>query len=72
MKILTKVYDFIFPVGGGTIGAITQLKDVAAQTHWDIMWDAAIVAFVGAIVGLLVKKLFDFLWAKIKKNGKNK
>ena len=67
MKVVKKAYEFIFPVGGGTIGAITQLKEVAVQTRWDIMWDAALVAFVGAIVGLLVKKLFDWLWPKIRK-----
>ncbi|GAJ17321.1 unnamed protein product [marine sediment metagenome] len=64
--MFNKIYNFIFPVGGGTIGAITRLPQVAeASSHSHIVIETIIVAAIGALVGLIVKKLFDILWPRI-------
>ena len=62
-----KIYNFIFPVGGGTFGAITQVGQ-----HSDIVFHAFIAAMVGAIVGYCIKKLLDWAWPKLIKLFKKK
>jgi len=60
--------NFAFPVGGGTLGAFTQLQAIASESHWGLVWDTIIVSLTGAIIGILVNEV----WKSIKKRRINK
>jgi preprotein translocase subunit Sss1 len=73
MKVMDKIYGFIlnklsdiFPIGGGAIGAITQVQKVSNFPTWEFILSAVIVATIGAVVGYVVKLLFDIIFKKLK------
>ncbi len=69
--MLQKLYSFAFPISGGTIGAITQLPQIQEISHWNLIFDAFLVAVVGALVGYLVKRGLDWIWPKIFRKNKD-
>ena len=64
--LYSKIMDILFPVGGGTIGASTQLETFVQNTKWGMVWDTILVAAIGALVGYLVKKVLDYIFEKCK------
>jgi len=64
--MLDKIYNFSFPVGGGTLGAITKVPEVTSSTitHSGIVLETILVAAIGALTGYIVKKLLDYIWPK--------
>ena len=74
--MMQRFLNTAFPVSGGTIGAITQVPEVASAievakaadpSHMHIILETVLVAFIGAMVGYIVKKLLDYLWPHIFK-----
>jgi len=72
MRILAKIYEFMWPVCGGVGGAITKVGEIQSATvmndpaHWHLIFETFLVASIGALVGYIVKHLLDFLLKKIK------
>ncbi len=74
---MSKIYNYVlnkfsdlFPVGGGAIGAVTQIDKIEQTFHWpqaDMIVSTIIIAAIGAIVGYLVKLLFDIIFCNTKK-----
>ena len=64
--LYSKIMDILFPVGGGTIGASTQIQNFIDISKWNMIWDTILVAAIGAIVGYLVKKGLDYIFEKCK------
>ena len=62
-----RIYNFMFPVGGGAAGAATQIKEIALHSHWDLVGDTRLIAGVGAIMGILVKNVYEWLKKAIAK-----
>ena len=71
-KMKNKIYNFMFPIGGGTVGAATQIKQIALHSHWDIVWDTVLIAGVGAIMGILVKQAYEYLKKVLSEKKKKK
>jgi preprotein translocase subunit Sss1 len=74
MKMSDNIYDFIynklsdcFPVGGGAVGAVTQVKDFTFLPTWEAIVSTIVVAAIGAAVGYLIKLLFDIIFYKLKR-----
>ena len=68
MKMLNKIYNFAFPMTGGSIGAVTQVQNVSEVLQWGPVLSTAILAAVGAIVGLIVNELWKFIKRRVKGN----
>ena len=62
-----KFFNFMFPVGGGSTGAIAS---IASKVTWSGVWEmalqAAVFAFVGGLIGWGVKRGLDTLFKKKK------
>jgi len=55
----------MFPIGGGSIGAISPIfTNVTWQGIGDMALQAAVLAFVGGVIGWSVKRLLDCLFKK--------
>ena len=61
-RMKEKLLNFMFPVGGGSIGAIMS-DGLLASGVVTIIWHAAI----GATTGFLVLKLLGYIWKKLFK-----
>ena len=73
MTMISKILDWVFPVGGAA-GAPLAVYIFDAQHHIVVAVDAAIIAVVGGIVGWTVKKVADWLlesWKCRKDKKKN-
>ena len=57
-----KISNFLFPVSGGAIGGTTPLW-LGWHQVGDVALTAAIMAFVGAVIGLVVK----LCWEQLRK-----
>ena len=58
-----RIYNFAFPMTGGSLGAITQMNQVSEVLQWGPLLSTAILALVGALVGIIVNEC----WKAIKK-----
>jgi H+/Cl- antiporter ClcA len=67
MKMISKIYNFAFPMTGGSIGAITQANQVSEVLQWGPLLSTAILALVGAVVGILVNECWKFIKRRLKK-----
>jgi len=59
-KMKDKLLNFMFPVGGGSIGAV-MTDGLLTSGMLTIVWHAA----VGAVTGFLVLKLLGYIWKKL-------
>jgi len=60
-----------FPIGGGAIGALSQIKKLTEfMPSWETLISALIVSIAGACLGFLVKLLLETLVRKLRKKYK--
>ena len=60
--MMNKIMEYMFPVGGGTIGAVSQINLFKYFPTWEVCISTVVVAAIGAIVGYLVKLGLDKLF----------
>lgn len=63
---MQKILNAIFPIGGGSVGAISQIQELTSHSELSHIVYTIIIATIGAVVGYIMKKLLDFLWLKLK------
>ena len=63
-----RIYNNIFPVGFGSIGGATPVLANISTISWhgigDLAIQAAILAFVGGLIGWGVKRALDVIFKK--------
>jgi len=60
-----------FPVGGGSIGAVAQANNVDFVQYfpqWEAVISTIIIAALGAVIGYMVKLIFDLIFRDFKKD----
>jgi hypothetical protein len=70
-----KAYNIIsniFPVGGGSAGALSQVNEIHYFPAWEVIISAIIMAAIGATVGYFLKILFDIIIEKLKLKFRSK
>ena len=62
-----RLFNYAFPVGGGSMGAISPIvTDITWHGVGDMAAQAAIFAFVGGLIGWAVKHCLDRIVKKKK------
>ena len=58
-----RLADFLFPVGGGSIGATTSvISNITWSGLWEIALQAAIAGVVGGVIGWAIKRIMDAIF----------
>ena len=69
--MVQKIYSFVFPVGGGTIGAVSRINLFELLPTWEVIVSTVVLAGIGAFVGYMVKLILDKIFCKDKKTQKD-
>lgn len=66
--MINRIADHVFPIGGGSLGAIFGGVILNPQHILHVAIDAAILAIVGGIVGFLTKLILDRIFPRRDKS----
>ena len=66
--MINKIFNFIFPIGGGSVGATSSIfLNISWKGIDQLIFEAAILAIIGAVIGWGVKHTLDYLLKSVKK-----
>lgn len=62
--MINKILDYVFPIGGGITGALLNIREVSFFPDLQQLVNIVILSALGALTGLIVKKIWDLLFKK--------
>lgn len=65
-NMINQILDYVFPVGGGITGALLQINQINFFPDFKQIVGIIILSAIGALTGLIVKKLWDLIFKRKK------
>ena len=69
-KYFSERFTNIFPIGGGSAGAIYQMNSITSYfPTWEVIVSTIIVGIIGACIGYGVKLALDYIFRNFKERN---